>query len=286
MNYESSNGALPPTGMHVFGGSLDWGMKPRILLYMEQPALYNAINWSISWNVGNGVNKTVYGATVNTFLCPSDGNMTNYSRYGVITAMSSYGNNLGICRTLNGGNFDGPAYTVEGVYGPVVTLASITDGTSNTAMHSEWIRGKGTNPAQPGPQAVYKSSIPFTQNTSPTFQGNSIATTIQYYTSQCTTAMGPTWDMKGYAWVDGWSLSGGGYSHMSPPNKLACAFSTDGSAPFPDRTMGGPSSNHPGGVNMGFLDGSVKFIKNSINLTTWGAIATKAGAEVIDASSL
>ena len=37
---------------------------------------------------------------------------------------------------------------------------------------------------------------------------------------------------------------------------------------------------------MGFLDGSVKFIKDSINLQTWGAVATMAGGEVIDASSL
>jgi hypothetical protein len=38
-------------------------------------------------------------------------------------------------------------------------------------------------------------------------------------------------------------------------------------------------------VNVGFLDGSVKFIKDSVNLGTWGSIATKAGGEVIDASS-
>ena len=46
------------------------------------------------------------------------------------------------------------------------------------------------------------------------------------------------------------------------------------------------SSNHPGGVNMAFLDGSVKFIKNSINLGTYAALGTKAGGEVIDADQL
>jgi hypothetical protein len=39
-------------------------------------------------------------------------------------------------------------------------------------------------------------------------------------------------------------------------------------------------------VNVGFLDGSDRFIKNSISPQTWGAIATHAGGEVIDASSL
>jgi prepilin-type processing-associated H-X9-DG protein len=44
------------------------------------------------------------------------------------------------------------------------------------------------------------------------------------------------------------------------------------------------SSFHPGGLNMGMCDGSVKWIKNSINLYTWSALATIAGGEVIDGS--
>ncbi len=42
---------------------------------------------------------------------------------------------------------------------------------------------------------------------------------------------------------------------------------------------------HPGGVNVAMMDGSVKFIKNSINSVTWWALATKAGGEVISADS-
>jgi hypothetical protein len=34
-------------------------------------------------------------------------------------------------------------------------------------------------------------------------------------------------------------------------------------------------------VNVSFLDGSVKFIKNSVSPQTWGSLATKAGGEVI-----
>ena len=49
--------------------------------------------------------------------------------------------------------------------------------------------------------------------------------------------------------------------------------------------MIGTSSYHPGGVNVGFLDGSVKFMKDSTNLQAWGSVATMAGGEVIDASS-
>ena len=50
-------------------------------------------------------------------------------------------------------------------------------------------------------------------------------------------------------------------------------------------TMIGASSYHPGGVNVGFLDGSVRFIKDSINPATWWAIGTRGGREVVDASS-
>ena len=41
------------------------------------------------------------------------------------------------------------------------------------------------------------------------------------------------------------------------------------------------NSHHPGGVNVLFCDGSVKFIKSTINITTWWALGTRAGGEVI-----
>ena len=47
----------------------------------------------------------------------------------------------------------------------------------------------------------------------------------------------------------------------------------------------GAKSKHPGGVNIGFADGSVKFIKNSINLPTWAALGSKSGGEVISADA-
>jgi len=46
-----------------------------------------------------------------------------------------------------------------------------------------------------------------------------------------------------------------------------------------------PSSNHSGGVNIGFCDGSVKFVKNSVSTLTWWALGTRAGNEVIDSAS-
>jgi prepilin-type N-terminal cleavage/methylation domain-containing protein/prepilin-type processing-associated H-X9-DG protein len=42
-------------------------------------------------------------------------------------------------------------------------------------------------------------------------------------------------------------------------------------------------SLHPGGLNFAMADGSVRFIKSSINLFTYRALATRAGGEVVSA---
>ncbi len=47
----------------------------------------------------------------------------------------------------------------------------------------------------------------------------------------------------------------------------------------------GADSPHPGGFNTLFSDGSVRFIKKSINELVWRALITKAGGEVISADS-
>jgi prepilin-type processing-associated H-X9-DG protein len=44
-------------------------------------------------------------------------------------------------------------------------------------------------------------------------------------------------------------------------------------------------SYHPGGVNTLFADGSVKFVKTSVNGGVWRALGTIAGGEVISGDS-
>ena len=46
-----------------------------------------------------------------------------------------------------------------------------------------------------------------------------------------------------------------------------------------------PNSLHPGGVNVGFADGSVRFIKDSVSPQTWWAIGTRASGEVVSADA-
>jgi prepilin-type processing-associated H-X9-DG protein len=44
-------------------------------------------------------------------------------------------------------------------------------------------------------------------------------------------------------------------------------------------------SYHAGGVNTSFVDGSVRFVTNSIPQLTWRALGTRNGGEVVDASA-
>ena len=45
------------------------------------------------------------------------------------------------------------------------------------------------------------------------------------------------------------------------------------------------TSNHPGGANYGFVDGSVRFLKSSIDIRNYGSLGTRAGGEVISSDS-
>src|SRR6201999_2122928 len=65
-NYHDVNGALPPTAEAAT--AIDFGMKPRLLAQMEQQTMFNAINFSVSWNSAVGQNSTVFKSAVNTFL--------------------------------------------------------------------------------------------------------------------------------------------------------------------------------------------------------------------------
>jgi prepilin-type N-terminal cleavage/methylation domain-containing protein/prepilin-type processing-associated H-X9-DG protein len=290
MNYESGNGSLPPSAVHSPSGFPsqaigDFGMKTRTLPYLEQGALFNTIN--VSFNGETVQNSTVLATQISAFNCPSDGNVptqnfTVSATTTVLVGYTSYPNNIGTIYRNNNGNFDGPACIMgaqvnpSGAQGPIVTLAMITDGTSNTAIYSEYIRGKAMTTST-GLDQTFISPLGFpTTNVfvSPlTYQAPCLAsTTVSAFT------------YKGAYWFNHKCGQGGGYSHIQLPNTRACIWSTD-TDEAPGETLIGASSYHSGGVNVGFLDGSVKFIKNSVNPPTWWALSTMSGGEVIDASA-
>ncbi len=261
-NYSDVAGALPPNTDGSSGpGQVGTGlpMKPRLLNFLEQTAVYNAINFMTT--SGDPTNATAANTKVNSMLCPSDTNNPGGSQ-----AYHSYPNNVGTFIYNNNENFDGPAYNM-GVpkYGPTIKFNLIKDGLSNTAIFSEFVRGKN-GIITTGKHQIYVAGI----------SGKS-ATPLQNIVNACqSTTQLWTKDDKGSNWFDANTGEGGGYSHTMTPNKNACYF-TDASASSYICNISA-SSNHQGGVNVGFLDGSVKFIKDSINQTTWWASLRIAAA--------
>ena len=74
-----------------------------------------------------------------------------------------------------------------------------------------------------------------------------------------------------------------------PPNSKqypfnSCRDQCAGCGPD-DSEFSNAQSNHPGGVNVLFADGSVRFVKDSISMQTWMAIGTKANNEVVTSDS-
>jgi prepilin-type N-terminal cleavage/methylation domain-containing protein/prepilin-type processing-associated H-X9-DG protein len=315
-NYESANGALPPHGMNqpIAGSNPtlnDFSMKVRILPFMEQQMVFNSFNQSFDFN--DWTNPTAGANFIAAYLCPSDANRiaragTSYN--GRDFGDTNYYNNLGTLMSLNNGQFDGPAYIIGNPsFGPIVTLARITDGTSNTAIFSENLMGNSSNGTYPvsgqgfaGPGSIFimTTTIDPTANPPTPAKPNqgSLGADLQYISQTYCMSLAAnkysTFSTQGFAWASSGNGEGGGYTHVQTPNKRNCWGSNQDTV-SPNAGSAGnkhqwgslitAKSNHQGGVNMLFLDGSVKFIKDSVNPGTYGAMATVAGGEVISADS-
>jgi len=304
-NYLSSNGdTTPPVSIDpICNGcpeSQNYSQLARLLPYMEQQPVYNSINfnWPSRWGAPNNgaagpnppdnasggsgaiINMTAVTAQISVFLCPSDPNPGG-SGTMIVNGLSklvgnfNYPSNIGLNRQLNNWRTNGPTYIASNWDGafPTVTLASFVDGTSNTAIFSEWVKGPAVgSPWKDGLGGVYNTT--YIAGT-PVIGDWIMAQNCQNNGTQ------QNWGWKGEWWIYGGSSI---YSHTQPPNRRACVFGgVDGRGTW---TMVGASSQHPGGVNTLFGDGSVKFIKSTVNYLTWYAVATPNGNEVIDQSGL
>jgi len=305
-NYSDQNGCFPLKDMypHVADVSCGWSLSwpLAILPGLEQMPLYNAFNFSFSTagadydtpcSNGNGwVNSTVGRTQVAAFLCPSE-SLGQHPDPGWGT-MNYYGNlgGPGVIATHSGlviPNGAGVVPTIGDSYRPggPVTFASVTDGTSNTALFSEKLYGDRTavhnmrvnsSNAKRGMFAT-SSTIPHDTG-DPTQAAAYVALCKSVPTTQTAES-----SIAGLSWIKAYPAYSAinAYTHFGAPNSIACGNDNaywggpSGSVP--------PNSNHPGGVNVAFADGSVKFIKDSIDLPTWWALGTRDGGEVVSSDS-
>jgi prepilin-type N-terminal cleavage/methylation domain-containing protein/prepilin-type processing-associated H-X9-DG protein len=322
-NYHSSNDALPPSGSsHIFvcsdGGQLKqaWSSKARILPYMEQQATFNSANFMLDpeWSWGGGVdaptgweasNVTTKATRIDSFLCPSDnkkGNRNNRASTvdvkgnAGVAQTANYCENIGGNRWFYGGQPNGIAY-FHGSTAPcggyleqqtrqTITFASISDGLSMTALWSEIIKGDGQGPGDSSDSLgmIYNLGAPYTSNT--TGVPNAIAGEL-LNSQLCDSSKSKNFSWRGERWVTQDPGRGGWYSHTSSPNRKSCTYSNGGGiGKFSYEGIITASSSHPGGINVVFGDGSVRFVKNTVNFQVWYAIGTRAGGEIVSADAL
>ena len=309
-NYVSKNEALPPVCVDpswvgnnpIPQPHQNWSQHARLLPYLEQAVLFNAINWSFGarWS-GDTVysdltaptggssdsipQMTVLTLQIAAFLCPSDSNRGSSSTFflgGVnkLVGASNYPCNIGLNRRLNSWRLNGPNYVASNwdkTVSDYTTMASFVDGTSNTVIFSEWIKGQGveTGRSQNGLLEVYNLG-----------ENSDFFRTDRQFALLCDsvpiTSFNQQWQWKGEWWGFGATMI---YSHTQTPNRTSCVYhdiNQDGRGTI---TMLAASSNHPGGVNVLFMDGAVRFIKNSVSYLTWYAIATPNNREGVSSDS-
>jgi prepilin-type N-terminal cleavage/methylation domain-containing protein/prepilin-type processing-associated H-X9-DG protein len=286
-NYESTHTMLPLGRVWAplpgipfpsfFMGTQNTTWFTQMLPVFEQQALANAYNFSIGIEgpydssgmpAGFAINSTVYGTKLSAFQCPSDNSRdltlvwTNgypirgtRGNYVVSWGNTQWGqqNSAGGTATVNT-----PVVYYSSAFGHnPIRLAQITDGTSNTVFTAETLQGQDNDVrgAVWTLGAVFMSR--YTPNSAKDFYGVVDAIT------------------------GGGDRLGAGFCVNDPGHQLPCV-----NVPYPFYDFySGSRGRHPGGVNAGFGDGSVRFIKNTINPSIWLGLNTIAGGEVLSADS-
>ncbi len=297
-NYHDVHGFFPPDDTRILWGaaSSDWGnvpgreqhwsMKVFLLPYLDRSDIYNAANLDLpgsgipAWNWGRDPNSTLRRARIETFLCPSDPHFEHPNPHA---ASQNYAANYGTHRYYNNWRTNGIAYAPgwDWAINRPIGLRDIIDGTSNTAAFHEWIRGG----MEWNPTNAVNDPISWTWR-APHVAGAPGGRSARregdkWFERVCDESTQPQWNFKGEVWWYGHSGRGSGVGHTARPNHKSC---NAGWRAF-DMLMA-PSSLHPGGVNVAFADGKVRFISEDIDQDIWFAIGTRDGREPFDEKAL
>lgn len=277
-NYLDVYTALPPSAcinLTTTAGSNNgsWGVHGRILPYLEQGNLYDAVDLSIAWDY----QVAIHGVKIPTYSCPSDVRTDEARDPGgarVILYPTSYGFNFGtwfVYDPATGRGGDGAFYP-----NARLRMASFTDGTSNTMLAAE-----------------VKAWTPYRRNGGPA--STAVPNTVAEAEAQI--ASGGQFKNTGHTeWPDGRVHHHGVTTAMPPNARTSCS---DGANTYEecdynswqegkDGTSGSPSyaiitsrSYHEGTVQVALVDGSCRTVSENIDLGVWRGLGTRSGGEVL-----
>jgi prepilin-type N-terminal cleavage/methylation domain-containing protein/prepilin-type processing-associated H-X9-DG protein len=294
-NYMTVQGVLPPGRLntHVSGAGACWGLYSQLLPQMDQQAVFNSFNFSLAPDTPDPSNTTGNVTFINSLLCPSDASPQLITVSNFPFATHNYPMNSGsgypVVANIAAANMPSPAFTGN-PNGPffensAVSSADFIDGMSQTVGISETVRS--------GPSSTYATDplnvFLVTGNNSTT---GPALTSDQDYVSLCLSQPSSTTMFqatKGVRWnygAPGHSM----YNHRRVPNDpradcrggLPHSIRSDPLWSWLSQNIV-PRSRHAGGVNALLSDGHVQFMKNTINVTTWQALGSRNGGEVVSA---
>ncbi|MCS6864150.1 MAG: DUF1559 domain-containing protein [Gemmataceae bacterium] len=287
-NYENAHGHLP--GM---AGITSLGFSPQALVlpYIEQEALgrtIDPVNQPLllgSWPFAalNPVYVNVAATPISTFLCPADNQPPVNNTVHRLPAVggnfvTAAGISYMVC-TGTGLNPDGSSRSgdiramTDGLfwYGSRTRLTDIADGTSNTLMLSQALLGRyNTEPDPPtGPRRQTINAGNHRPLPTPGMGVDPQLTATNYldYPGR--------WGGRGSMWIWG-NIGTTSFNTFLRPNDPNPDVTAHGNGFFAAR------SNFSGGVNVALADGSVRFVRDTINIATWRALSTRAGGEVLN----
>jgi len=290
-NFHDSNRKFPvgsptktcPGYEHISAWQYRWGPLAMLTPYMEQYNVYRSLNLDVplyghtgsSFGGGYGVhpdNQIPVRQEIGFFYCPSDRGEKIEAEFGATNYMGCWGRGA---PTPTGT----AVYDTDGLFNryEATRFADVTDGTSNTAAFSESLL-----PAQGYYSTTPLLSLPtftLTQQNKDLVMVNESSRGDPFLNEAFCTRFGEPVardTLRGRRWVDGfiWYTA---YYHWWGPNSAIpdCAKSQ------PLRSLWQMArSRHPGGANVGFVDGSVHFVTETIDLDTWRALGSRDGGEV------
>ncbi|MDR2169133.1 MAG: DUF1559 domain-containing protein [Planctomycetaceae bacterium] len=257
-------------------------------------ATANTITYSGSMTAWHGTYDNPSKGPIASFVCPSDPVGGVVPGNGVMAA-SNYRGCIGDTIYFNYENirpnnsvypFPPRGILSNGLY-EIVTIESITDGTSNTMILSE----SGITSSWGGIVNSIHGGV--AQTTSTEVVGHASLCLAKRGTGK--NIISPAASAVGGRWVDAYP-SYTGYYCILPPNSPSC-FNNSAATDYAHVSA---NSYHPGGVNACFGDGNVRFVaetinsvSNGVNLSTqivkgvtgespfgvWGALGTRYSGE-------
>jgi len=271
-NYQSSLDSFPigvtgfrsPTG-YLLGTTANnrrtWAWM--ILPYMEGGNMYGSINFNLGFN--NSAQLTVLRTLPSSFTCPADPN-------GGILDVGSFP----IKKVNYVANWGGTHYDQDRV---------------NTANPTGALFGP---PQAPLPDPARFAGAPFTIDRSYGVRDIVDGTSNTLLMSEVKVAQpnGNSQDRRGSVFND--DYNGAMFNAYTAPNSTqadyaqgACQYPYANNPPCVSKapTFNAARSWHAGGVNALMADGSCRFMKDSINLQTWRALASTSGGEVVSSDS-